>query len=61
MPTMPIFLKKVQEMGHLRLAENKALLGAIQQADLDRMGKSRVDEMLMDNQAEMKQKILSTT
>ena len=39
---------EVGEMGGLRYAENKALLAVVQQADLDAMGKQRVDEMLMD-------------
>jgi len=38
-------------MGGIRYAENKALLAIIQQADLDAMGKHRVDEMLMDNKS----------
>jgi hypothetical protein len=40
---------EADDMGRLRYLENKALLAVIQQADLDNMGKHRIDEMLMDN------------
>ncbi|CAB9522211.1 Sn1-specific diacylglycerol lipase beta [Seminavis robusta] len=49
--------EEAQEMGH-RFIENKALLGVIQQADLNKMKKERFEEMLMDNQTVAKRQIL---
>lgn len=45
-------------MGQWKYLENKALLGVVQQADLDQRGKLRHDEMAVANSVEMTQSIL---